>query len=190
MLGLLTSDLAGGLRRQERRRTSRVTAVAVIAALSLGLAACSSSPKAAPTTTTVKINAAAAQGDISTIYDNLFHLSTGSIASKVAEVQDGSTIKAAFTQAASSSEATASQGAKIDSVTILTAAKCKAQNLGSQCAKIVYDILGTGGTAILPNNNGYAVFSNGQWLVAKATICQLLGLFYTAEGKTGSPPGC
>jgi len=34
------------------------------------------------------------------------------------------------------------------------------------------------------------VFVNGQWLVAKATICQLLGLFYTAEGKTGSPPGC
>jgi hypothetical protein len=39
-------------------------------------------------------------------------------------------------------------------------------------------------------NNGYAVFVSGQWLVAKATICQLLGLFYTAEGKTGSPPGC
>jgi hypothetical protein len=189
MLGLLTSDLAGGLRRQERRRTSRVTAVAVIAALSLGLAACSSSPKAA-TTTTVKINPAAAQGDISTIYDNLFHLSTGSIASKVAEVQDGPSIKGAFTQAASSSEAAASQGAKIDSVTILTAAKCEAQKLGSQCAKIVYDILGTGGTAILANNNGYAVFIDGKWLVAKVTICTLLGLFYSAEGKTGSPPGC
>ncbi len=55
---------------------------------------------------------------------------------------------------------------------------------------MVYDILGTGGTAILPMNNGYAIFSNGQWLVAKATICTLLGLFYSAEGKTGSPPGC
>ena len=55
---------------------------------------------------------------------------------------------------------------------------------------MVYDILGTGGTAILPNNNGYAVYTNGHWLVSKVTICTLLGLFYTAEGKTGSPPGC
>jgi hypothetical protein len=27
-------------------------------------------------------------------------------------------------------------------------------------------------------------------VVAKATICVLLGLFYTAEGKQGTPPGC
>jgi len=46
------------------------------------------------------------------------------------------------------------------------------------------------GTAILPGNTGYAVLSNGKWLVAKTTICTLLGLFYTAEGKQGSPPGC
>ena len=84
----------------------------------------------------------------------------------------------------------ASQGSKIDSINILTAAQCAKQSLPPQCAHVVYDILGTGGTAILPNNNGYAVFINGKWLVAKATICTLLGLFYTAEGKTGSPPGC
>ena len=46
------------------------------------------------------------------------------------------------------------------------------------------------GAAILPGNNGYAVFTDGQWLVAKVTICTLLGLFYTTEGKTGTPPGC
>jgi hypothetical protein len=31
---------------------------------------------------------------------------------------------------------------------------------------------------------------NGTWLVATNTVCTLLGLFYTAEGETGSPPGC
>ena len=187
MLGLLTSDLAGDLRRRGRRRTARVTAVGVVAVLSLGLAACSSSPS---TPTTTAPNPAAAKTAINTIYDNLFHLSTGSISSKVAEVQDGSTIKTAFTQAASSSEAAASQGAKIDSVDILSASKCSAQSLPTPCAHVKYDILGTGGTAILPNNNGYAVYIGGKWLVAKTTICTLLGLFQTAEGKTGSPPGC
>ena len=88
------------------------------------------------------------------------------------------------------SEASAAQGAKIHTVKILTPAQCAKQSLPSQCAHVVYDILGTGGTAILPNNNGYAVYTNGHWLVSKVTICTLLGLFYTAEGETGSPPGC
>ena len=105
-------------------------------------------------------------------------------------IQDGPQISGAMQQALSSSEASAAQGAKIDTVKILTPAQCAKESLPSQCAHVVYDILGTGGTAILPNNNGYAVYTNGHWLVAKATICTLLGLFYTAEGKTGSPPGC
>jgi hypothetical protein len=37
---------------------------------------------------------------------------------------------------------------------------------------------------------GYAVFVAGHWLVAKTTICGLLGLFYSASGKSGSPKGC
>ena len=55
---------------------------------------------------------------------------------------------------------------------------------------MTYDILGQGGTVILPNNNGYAVSVNGTWLVATNTVCELLDLFYQAEGKTGTPPGC
>ena len=62
--------------------------------------------------------------------------------------------------------------------------------LPDPCAHVNYDIHGPGGTAILPGNNGYAVYTNGKWLVAKTTICTLLGLFYTASGKTGTPPGC
>ena len=168
-----------------------------MAGLSLGAAACSSSPKVAATTTTVKattttvaIDPATAQADISTVYNTLFNLANPALAGKVAVIQDGAGISTALQQALSSSEASASQGSKIDSINVLTAAQCAKQSLPPQCAHVMYDILGTGGTAILPGNNGYAVFVNGQWLVAKATICQLLGLFYTAEGKTGSPPGC
>jgi len=165
-----------------------------MAGLTLGAAACSSSPSTTATTkattTTVAIDPATAQADISTTYNTLFNLANPDLASKVAVIQNGSSISAAMQQALSSSEASASQGSKIDSVNVLTAAQCAKQSLPPQCAHVVYDILGTGGTAILPNNNGYAVFTDGKWLVAKVTICTLLGLFYSAEGKTGSPPGC
>ncbi len=194
MLGLLSTTTADGTRHRVRRRTPRVVAVAVMAGLTLGAAACSSTPSATTTTkattTTVAIDPTTAQADISTTYDTLFNLANPDLASKVAVIQDGQSVSAAMQQALSSSEASASQGSKIDSVSILTASQCTAQHLGSQCAKVVYDILGTGGTAILPNNNGYAVFTDGHWLVAKMTICTLLGLFYSAEGKTGSPAGC
>ena len=195
MLGLHTTNSVMGKRHSGRRRTPRVAAVAVMAGLCLGAAACSSTPKAATTTTkatttTVAIDPTTAQADIGTVYNTLFNLANPSLAGKIAVIQNGQGISTALQQALSSSEASASQGSKIDSINILTAAQCAKQSLPPQCAHVVYDILGTGGNAILPNNNGYAVFVNGQWLVAKATICQLLGLFYTAEGKTGSPPGC
>jgi hypothetical protein len=194
MLGLLSTTTANGERHRARRRTPRVAAVAVMAGLILGAAACSSSPSTTATTkattTTVAIDPATAQADISTSYETLFNLANPSLAGKLVVIQNGSSITAALQQALSSSEASASQGAKIDSVNILTASQCAKQSLPGQCAHVVYDILGTGGTAILPNNNGYAVFTDGKWLVAKVTICTLLGLFYSAEGKTGSPPGC
>ena len=60
----------------------------------------------------------------------------------------------------------------------------------SPCAKVTYSILGQGGSALLGGETGYAVYVNGKWLVAKPTVCSLLGLFYEATGKTGSPQGC
>ncbi len=196
MLGLHGTTTANGTRYLQRRRTPRVLAAATMAGLILGAAACSSSGGSATpttakaTTTTIAIDPTTAQADIATSYNTLFNLANPSLSGKLAVIQNGQSITTALQQALSSSEASASQGSKIDSINILTAAQCAKQSLPPQCAHVVYDILGTGGTAILPNNNGYAVFSNGQWLVAKVTICTLLGLFYSAEGKTGSPPGC
>ena len=194
MLGLHGTTMTNGTRHQQRRRTPRVLAAAVMAGLILGAAACSSSPSnnatatTKATTTTIAIDPTTAQADIGTVYQTLFNLADPSVSGKVAVIQNGASITTALQQALSSSEASVSQGAKIDSVNILTASQCAKQSLPAQCAHVVYDILGTGGTAILPNNNGYAVFTGGNWYVAKATICTLLGLFYSAEGKTGTPP--
>jgi NADH:ubiquinone oxidoreductase subunit E len=193
MLGLHRTTTDNETRHPQRRRTPRVLAVAVMAGLILGAAACSSSGGSATaktTTTTIAIDPATAQADIATSYNTLFNLSNPSLAGKLVVIQNGQQITTALQQALSSSEASASQGSKVDSINILTAAQCAKQSLPPQCAHVVYDILGTGGTAILPMNNGYAVFTGGKWLVAKVTICTLLGLFYSAEGKTGSPPGC
>lgn len=193
MFGRHGDDMAEGNRYQARRRSPRIVAVAVMAAIALGAAACSSSTTAATTTTAVPVNPATAPADIAAAYNSLFHFSTGTVASKIAVIQDGSTIRGALNQALTSSLAGSSAGTTINSTNLLTATQCKAVSpkaLPYPCAHVNYDIDGASGTAILPGNNGYAVFTDGHWLVAKSTICTLLGLFYTASGKTGTPPGC
>jgi len=165
-----------------RRRAPGAVVLTVMVALALTAAACGSS--------TPTFDKAQAKTDISSAYDSLFHFKTGTLASKEAVIQNGPSLAGAMGQALASSEASASDGATVDSVDFLSTAACSKQSLPNPCAKVKYDILGTGGTAILPGNTGYAVLSNGKWLVAKTTICTLLGLFYTAEGKQGSPPGC
>ncbi|HUY23101.1 MAG TPA: hypothetical protein VMV22_12270 [Acidimicrobiales bacterium] len=190
MQGPQGSDGVVGRRRPTGRR-GRVVATAVIAALSLGAAACGSSgTTAASTTTAVTFNPATESTDIGAAYNTLFNLANPDVAGKVAVIQNGAQVQSALQDALSSSLASSSAGSKIDSVKVLTATTCRQASLPSPCAKVVYDILGTTGTAILPNSQGYAVFVDGHWLVAKATICGLLGLFYQAAGKTGSPTGC
>lgn len=178
------SDTAEGPLPRSRTRAPRVTAMALAAAVCLAAAACGSS------TTTPTYNKATAGSDISSAFGTVFNLSSSSLSPKIADIQNGSTISSAFNQALTSSLAKSAAGAKLDSYTVLSSAKCKSGNVPSPCAKVVYDIDGPTGTAILPNSQGYAVYANGKWLVAKSTICSLLGLFYQASGKTGSPQGC
>lgn len=177
-----------------RRRLTRAIGVALMAGIALGAAACSSKNASTTTTTTAAstttVNAAAAQTDIATAFATVFNLSDPSLAPKLTAIQNGDTIQTAFGQALSSSLAKSAAGAKIDSVKIDTAAECAKVPVPTPCAHVVYDITGPTGTAVLANSQGYAVDVNGQWLVAKTTICGLLGLFYQAEGNTGSPTGC
>jgi hypothetical protein len=187
MLGGIRSEMVEGNRHRARRRSPRIFAVAVMAAVSLGAAACSSGTGAATTTT---LSPAASKTAIAAAYDTLFHLATGALDAKIAVVQDGAKLRSSLHAAQISSLAASSNGTKIDSVNPVSTAGCKAKSLPTPCEHVVYDVLGTDGTAILPMSQGYAVFVGGHWLVAKATICGLLGLFYNAEGKTGTPPGC
>jgi hypothetical protein len=142
------------------------------------------------TPTTTPPGASAATAEITQAYQTLFDFADPSVADKVAVVQNGASIETALSQALSSSLASSAAGANIDAVSFLDASACTQVNLPSPCAQVTYDILGPDGTAILPNNQGYAVSINGTWLVATNTICELLGLFYQAAGMTGTPPGC
>ncbi|HUY63509.1 MAG TPA: hypothetical protein VMV14_03235 [Acidimicrobiales bacterium] len=165
--------------------------VTVLVALSLGAAACSSGAhSAATTTTTMALNPATAQASINTAYSTLFTFSDKSVGDKEAVIQGGTALKTALAQALASPLSSSSTGARVDTTLILYGLGCSSQQLPSPCAKVTYDILGASGAPSLAGQTGYAVYLGGKWLVAKATICGLLGLFYTASGKTGSPPGC
>lgn len=174
----------GALGRLARRRARPGAAAG--AALALGVvallaSACSGSN--AP-------DAKAAPGLITTSYSSFFNLASKNVPEKLAHIQDGQALKAGVTAAVNSSLAASATGSKIDKVTLLSNSACQAVPVPAPCAKVTYDILGMNGAALLSGETGYAIYENGQWLVAKTTICSLLDLFYEAEGKSGSSPGC
>ncbi|MDE3086210.1 MAG: hypothetical protein KGJ77_05530 [Acidobacteriota bacterium] len=154
-----------------------------MAALSLTAAACSSGPSVP--------SASESQAQITTAYKTLFNFADRSSESaKVALIQDGTALKSSLDQALASPLASAAQGASVSSVPILGDSDCTGKKVPSPCAHVKYSILGSGGTALLSNQDGYASYASGKWLVAKVTICQLLQEFYAASGNSGSPPGC
>ena len=155
----------------------------LVAALSLTAAACSSGPSVP--------SASVSQAEIGNAYKTLFNFaSKTSESSKQALIQDGATLKTSLSQALASPLASAAQGASVSSVTILGDSDCTAKKVPSPCAHVKYSILGSGGSALLSNQDGYASYSSGKWLVAKVTICSLLQEFYAASGNSGTPPGC
>ena len=136
------------------------------------------------------VDAKTAPAAILKSYKAFFDMKAKNIPAMVANIQDGASLKAAVTQAADSSLSGSAQGSSITKTTILSDAACAKVSVPTPCAKVTYSILGQGGSALLGGETGYAVYSNGKWLVAKPTVCSLLGLFYEATGKTGSPQGC
>jgi len=177
----------GRLGRRRGRR--RLAGGAAVAALIMGAAACGSST---PSTTTVTYNKHTFKTQIGNAFSTVFDLGNPAITPKLAVIQDGQSVKGTFQVALSSSLASSSAGTSLNSATVLSSTQCKKLTtpLPSPCAKVNYNINGPSGSPVLPNTTGYAVFINGKWLVSKSTICDLLGLFYQAEGKTGTPPGC
>ena len=173
-------DETDELGRASRRRW--VAIPSVLLATALTAAACSSGGP--------KIDTAAAPGLISQAYSTLFNFADKSVSGKIAVIQGGSSIKGSLADALNSPLASQATGAKVDSSKIASDDVCTKNKVPAPCAQVTYDILGSGGGAILAGQKGFASYASGTWKVAKVTICTLLGLFYSAEGKTGSPPGC
>jgi hypothetical protein len=88
-----------------------------------------------------------------------------------ADLQDGPTLQAAYTQLSASPQAKGTS-AKVHDIVLLKSGDCKTAGVASPCAKITYDILG-GGQVLLPGSIGYSVKQNGKWLVSKSTFCSL-----------------
>jgi hypothetical protein len=193
---VLTNQLTRPLSAAPQRRS----AVLLAAILTLGLAACGSSSAnsttssttatttatTTPPTSTTLPSLAASKADVAKAYSVLFDLANPAIAPKLAVVQDGPALRAAFTTALKSPLAKTASGASVSKVTIGQASTCKNEFLPTPCAKVVYDILSPGGKVLLPNAAGLAIYQNGRWLVARVTICTLLEL----ENAGTVPPGC
>jgi hypothetical protein len=165
--------------------TTLVFGAAVLASCGSSSSPTTTSTTAAPTTTTLP-PLSVSRADIQHAYMTLFDLANPAVTPKLAVVQDGSALKAAFTTALTSPLAKLAGGARVDSVKIEHGSACQAETLPSPCASVVYDILSPSHTVLLRHSGGLALYVKGKWLVAKVTICTLLEL--DNGGKV--PPGC
>ncbi len=132
----------------------------------------------------------AVKHQIAKSYNTVFDLANGSKAKKLADIQDGATLREALTGVLSFSLAASATGATVSMAIQLSTTQCHAAKVTPPCARVVYSILGPNGQILIANSNGYAIHTNSRWLVAKTTICGLFGLFYQAEGDTNPVPGC
>jgi hypothetical protein len=168
--------------------------VLVTVAVTIALAACGGSSSTTTTsvsstssTTTLPLpSLSASTTQIKRAYSILFDLSDPAVTPKLGVVQDGATLKAAFTAAIHSALAKQAGGARVLSVKIEEGSACTNAVLPSPCAAVVYDILSPTNTVLLSGSAGSAVYESSHWLVAKTTICSLLIL--DNGGKT--PAGC
>lgn len=132
-----------------------------------------------------------AKAEIEHAYSTLFNFANHNVSTKTAVIQNGSALRAALKQALSSSLAKKATGAEVITVKVLSAEQCQEAALVSPCAMVTYNLLGPMHVPLFSTpSSGYAVYVNGRWLVAKATICGLLELFYSASGHAGVPSGC
>lgn len=138
-----------------------------------------------------QMDPAKAKAAIGRAYATLFNFANRDVEAKTAVIQDGSSLRTAITQALSSPLAKKATGAKVSAVQLLSATRCGEAALPSPCARVTYDLLGPSARPLFTTpSTGYAVHVRDRWLVAKSTICALLGLFYSASGQQGQPPGC
>lgn len=171
------------IRVTSRRVRSGTVALIIVLSIPFLAGACGSSP-ATPTGAQAKVAIARA-------YATLFDFANHSVHAKTAVIQDGGTVRTAIAEALSSPLAKKATGAKVSAVRLLSSSRCGEAALPSPCAEVTYNLLGPSHKPLFASpSTGYAVYVRGRWLVAKSTICGLLGLFYSISGHHGQPPGC
>jgi hypothetical protein len=174
----------GGLGRWGRRAV--VTGLTVIGLAACGGGAATTTSSTATSTSAPLPSAAVSKTDIGVSYTTLFDLSNPAVAPKLAVVQDGSSLKAAFTAAIKSKLAKEAAGATVLSVQVEQGMACTNEVLPSPCAVVVYNIFSPSKKVLLAGSKGSAVYESGHWLVAKTTICSLL----TLDNGNKTPAGC
>jgi len=157
-----------------------ILAPALAVALALAVAACSSSSSpsgssapaasapasSAPASSAPasSLNTATAAAEITANWEKFFNSSTP-VAEKVTLLQHGSVLEPAI-KAFDSLPLASGIGAKVTNVTMNSATS----------ATVTYDLTGPGGSSLLPNQKGTAVYENGTWKVGTASLCGLLKL--------------
>jgi hypothetical protein len=134
-------------------------------------------------------SAAVTRKEVNAAYQSFFNLHNPSLNAKLSVIQDGAKLHSAISTAMSSSLAKDAGGARVSTITPYTKSQCANAALTYPCAKVGYSILSTTGS-VLTSGAGYAVYSNGKWLVAKATVCGLLSLFEEYAGSKAPIAGC
>ena len=115
--------------------------------------------------------------EVTSAYSTLFDLADPALAPKLAVVQDGPQLRSLVQSALSSSLAKSAAGARVLSVKIDQGSQCAAEQLTSPCAAVSYQVLAPSGKPLLAQPfSGWALYGGGHWLVAKGTVCGLLGL--------------
>ena len=121
-----------------------------------------SSSAAASSPGTGSTTEAAAQ--IKANWEKFFNASTP-IAEKVKLLQNGTALESAI-KAFATFPLASGIGAKVTNVTVNSATK----------ATVTYDLTSSGGSALLSNQKGTAVYEDGTWKVGTASLCGLLTL--------------
>ena len=166
----------------------RMAAPALGLALAATMAACSSSSTSsatgsgtsAPASTSASATASsaasgsAAVAQITANWEKFFDASTPT-ADKVKLLQNGTVFEPAI-KAFASFPLASGIAAKVTSVTINSATK----------AAVTYNLTSSGGSALLSNQKGVAVYQDGTWKVGDQSLC---GLFRLIPGGT-VPAAC
>jgi hypothetical protein len=109
-------------------------------------------------------SAAVAAAHVKANWEKFFSSSTP-VAEKVKLLQNGSALESAI-KAFSSMPLANGIGAKVTNVTVDSATK----------ATVTYNIVSSGGSALLSNQKGTSVYQDGTWKVGTASLCGLLKL--------------